>query len=97
MTAAREASMKRSIGWWLAPLMVVNAFAAAPMLEKLEPRGAQRGKAVKLTLVGTGLTSDAEILTSLPGGITALTPPKSEGPRRVGTPISARNPERCGD
>ena len=71
--------MKRSIGWWLAPLMVVNAFAAAPMLEKLEPRGAQRGKAVKLTLVGTGLTSDAEILTSLPGGITALTPPKSEG------------------
>ena len=68
--------MKRSIAWWLAPLMVAHAFAAAPMLEKLEPRGAQRGKAVKLTLIGTGLTSDAEILTSLPAGVTALTPPK---------------------
>ncbi len=71
--------MKRSIAWWLAPLMVAHVFAAAPMLEKLEPRGAQRGKAVKLTLVGTGLTSDAEILTSLPAGVTALTPPKREG------------------
>ena len=71
--------MKRSIGWLPALLMVAHVFAAAPMLERLEPRGAQRGKAVKLTLVGTGLTSEAEILTSLPAGVTPLTPPKREG------------------
>ena len=68
--------MKRSIAWLPAILMTAHAFAAAPLLEKLEPRGAQRGKAVKLTLIGAGLTSDAELLTSLPGGVTALTPPK---------------------
>ena len=55
------------------------AFGAAPMLEQLEPRGAQRGSAVKLTLSGTGLTSDAEILTTLPAGITHLTAPKEKG------------------
>ena len=53
--------------------------AAAPVLERLEPRGGQRGHAVKLSIIGTGLGSNAEILTSLPGGITALTPPKQEG------------------
>ena len=55
------------------------AFGAAPMLEQLEPRGAQRGTAVKLTLIGTGLTSDTEILTTLPAGITHLTAPKEKG------------------
>ena len=61
------------------PNFVPSAFGAAPVLERLEPRGAQRGSAVKLTLSGIGLTSDAEILTTLPAGITHLTAPKEEG------------------
>ena len=60
-------------------LFSLSAFAAAPVLEKLEPRGAQRGTAVKLTLIGAALTSDAEILTTLPAGITRLTAPREEG------------------
>jgi hypothetical protein len=68
--------MIKSLNWLLLPLVISPVFAIAPMLERLEPRGAQRGKAVKLTLIGTGLTSDTEILTTLPGGITALTPSK---------------------
>ena len=71
--------MKRSIGFLPGLLLVAPVFAAAPLLERLEPRGAQRGKAVKLTLIGSGLTSDAEILTSLPAGVSALTPPKRGG------------------
>ncbi len=58
-----------------------QAFAAAPMLEGLEPRGAQRGKAFKLTLIGAGLPADAEIVSPLPASITPLTPPK-QGPRQ---------------
>ena len=63
---------------FLFPLFALSAFAAAPVLEKLEPRGAQRGTAVKLTLIGAALTSDTEILTTLPAGITHLTAPKEE-------------------
>lgn len=68
--------MIKSLNWLLLSLVISPVFATTPMLERLEPRGAQRGKAVKLSLIGIGLTSDAEILTTLPGSITALTPPK---------------------
>jgi hypothetical protein len=66
-----------ALSWTLS--FTPSAFAAAPMLERLEPRGAQRGSAVKLTLTGTGLTYDAEILTTLPAGITHLTASKEKG------------------
>lgn len=50
--------------------------AAAPALLRIEPRGGQRGQAVKLTLVGRGLDENASIETKIPGAVTALSPPK---------------------
>ena len=51
--------------------------AAAPSLTRLEPHGGQRGQAVKLTLIGSGLGDAAEIETKIPGAVTPLSPPKN--------------------
>ena len=51
--------------------------AAAPSLTRLEPRGGQRGQAVKLTLVGRGLGDASEIESRIPGAVTPLSPPKN--------------------
>jgi hypothetical protein len=53
-------------------------FAAAPELTELEPRGAERGKSLTLTLVGTNLAEGAQILSTLPATFTALTPPQDK-------------------
>jgi hypothetical protein len=50
--------------------------AAAPSLTRLEPRGGQRGTAVKLTLIGRDLGDTAEIETKIPGAVTSLAAPK---------------------
>ncbi len=50
--------------------------AAAPSLLRIEPRGGQRGEAVKLTLFGRGLDQEASIETRIPGAVTPLSPPK---------------------
>jgi hypothetical protein len=47
--------------------------AAGPVLTELRPRGAQKGKAVAITLVGTNLDAGAQIITTLPGAFTPLT------------------------
>jgi len=52
------------------------AFAIAPVLEKLEPIGGQRGTAVKLTLVGQGLADRTQVISKIPAGLTPLSPPK---------------------
>jgi len=54
--------------------------AAPPVLRALEPRGAQRGQALKVTLVGDSLQAGAEITTTLPGAFSRLssTPEKGE-------------------
>ncbi len=58
----------------VAALLVCHAmFAAGPLLTGLQPRGAQKGKTVKLTLDGANLDAGAEILTTLPGTFTPLT------------------------
>ena len=49
-------------------------FAAEPVLRRIEPRGAQRGQAVTLNLVGSGLTDTTKILSEIPGALTKLTP-----------------------
>lgn len=49
-------------------------FAAPPVLRALEPRGAQRGQALKVTLVGEFLQPGAEISTNLPGAFSRLAP-----------------------
>ena len=51
-------------------------WAAAPSLVRLEPRGGQRGRAVKLTLIGRGLDEAASIESKIPGAVTSLAPPK---------------------
>ena len=60
--------------------------AAAPLLERLEPRGGQAGTAVKLTLVGEGLDSEVRLDSEIPGALTALAPPKKAS--RVGKELS---------
>src|SRR5690349_16854220 len=54
--------------------------ATPPVLKALEPRGAQRGQALKVTLVGDSLLPGAEISTTLPGTFSRLssTPEKGE-------------------
>jgi hypothetical protein len=49
--------------------------AAPPVLTMLEPWGAQRGKAVTLTITGTGLVEGARIVSTLPAVFTPLSPP----------------------
>ncbi len=61
-------------------LTLAAAASAAPVIRDLSPHGAQRGKTIKITLKGDGLTPGAEIRTTLPAGISRLTPPK-DAPR----------------
>jgi len=53
--------------------------AAPPVLRALEPRGAQRGQALRVTLVGDFLQAGAEITTSLPGAFSRLAPSPEKG------------------
>ena len=46
--------------------------AEAPLLKQMHPPGAQKGSAVTLTLSGTGLGGNLEVLSSLPGSFTPL-------------------------
>jgi hypothetical protein len=61
----------------------LGAFAAAPMLTELEPRGAQRGKSFTLTFVGTDLSEGATVLSNLPATFTPLTPPEEKMARQL--------------
>ena len=54
------------------------ARAAAPLLERLEPRGGQVGTAVKLTLFGQGLDDEIRLDSAVPGALTPLAPPKKQ-------------------
>ena len=57
----------------VAALLLCNAtLAAGPVLTGLQPRGAQKGKTVTLTLLGATLDADAQIITTLPGTFTPL-------------------------
>ena len=47
-------------------LVSIPAHSAGPRLSELRPRGAQR-ELFCLTLVGTGLSEEAQVLTNLPG------------------------------
>ncbi len=53
-----------------------TALAVFPSLKELQPRGAQRGTAFKLALVGSGLTEGLEIRTTLPASFTPLAAPE---------------------
>ena len=60
-------------------VLVASAQAAPPVLRALEPRGAQRGQALKVTLVGDSLQAGAEITTTLPGAFSRLTSSPEKG------------------
>ena len=68
-------------------LVSAPAHSAAPQLSELRPRGAQRGAVFALTLVGTGLSEEAQVLTNLPGTLTRLTPPKDPKRRGLELPL----------
>jgi hypothetical protein len=66
-----------SVGLSLITLLIAaSAQASGPVLKALEPRGGQRGKSLALKLVGEGLSPGAEVITTLPGTLSRLAPPK---------------------
>ena len=68
-------------------LVSIPAYSAGPQLSELRPRGAQRGSVFGLTLVGTGLSEESQVLTNLPGTLTRLTPPKDPTRRGLELPF----------
>jgi len=61
-------------------LVCQAAFAAAPVITELQPRGAERGHAFKLTIVGRDLGTGARVVSTLPATFTALNiPPSADG------------------
>ena len=71
------------IGAWrlflhLGILLILSqlAYASPPVLKRLHPWGAQRGKTQTLTLVGEKLTIGLKVITTLPGTLARLLPPK---------------------
>ena len=60
----------------LGTLFCSTSLAVFPSLKELQPRGAQRGTAFKLTVIGSGLTEGLEIRTTLPASFTPLAAPE---------------------
>ena len=63
-------------------LTALPALATGPELLRLDPPGGRRGSAVKLTVRGYGLDSEAKIHSTLPGSFTALS--AARGGMRMG-------------
>ena len=53
-------------------LVCQAAFAAAPVITDLEPRGAEQGHAFKLTIMGRDLGTGMRIISTLPANFTSL-------------------------
>ncbi len=75
-------------------VLVASAQAAPPVLRALEPRGAQRGQALKVTLVGDSLQAGAEITTTLPGAFSRLTSSPEKGESELPLLLTAKG-RRC--
>src|SRR5204863_8282213 len=60
--------------FWLAMLAAHAAFAAAPVITELKPRGAEIGRPFTLTLVGRNLVEGARVTSTLPASFTLVTP-----------------------
>src|SRR5437773_11304960 len=62
-------------------LIIVSyaAFAAAPLITELQPRGAERGRPFKLTIIGRDLGTGAHISSTLPATFTPLNTPPPDG------------------
>ncbi len=72
-----------------AALVCQAAFAAAPMITDLQPRGVERGHSFKLTISGRNLGTGARISSTLPATFTLLNeapkPESMSGPGRLAT------------
>jgi hypothetical protein len=55
------------------------AFAAAPALTELQPRGAEIGRPFTLTAIGRNLVEGAHVTTTLPATFTPVLPPRIPG------------------
>ncbi|MEJ7607261.1 MAG: hypothetical protein WKF37_13600 [Bryobacteraceae bacterium] len=58
--------------------MAATLYAAAPMITELEPRGAERGKAITLTIAGRDIPEGARISSTLSASFTPLVSSKPE-------------------
>jgi hypothetical protein len=54
-------------------VMCQALIAASPVLTELQPRGAQKGKTLTLTLAGRNLSEGATVITTLAASFTPLT------------------------
>jgi len=52
------------------------AFAGAPVITELQPRGAERGRSFTLTITGRDLAADARIASTLPASFTPVNAPQ---------------------
>ncbi len=71
-------------GQLTALLLCQAAFAAAPVITELQPRGAERGHAFTLTILGRDLPADARIFSTLPASFTLV---KVDAPAMPGRSI----------
>jgi hypothetical protein len=67
----------------LAALAAQAAFAAAPVITELKPRGAEIGRPFTLTLVGRNIGEGTRISSPLPASFTAVTTPPSPSMMRA--------------
>jgi hypothetical protein len=64
----------RKGGWLL--VFSQAAFAGAPVITELQPRGAERGHSFTLTIAGRDLAADARIASTLPASFTPVNVPQ---------------------
>lgn len=68
-----------SMLWVLSSLSATPSLMGEPLIKRLEPSGAQRGQPFQLTLIGTNLTANARIVSTLPATFTSLSHSVAEG------------------
>ncbi|HLK17839.1 MAG TPA: PPC domain-containing protein [Bryobacteraceae bacterium] len=60
-------------------LLTQAAFAGAPMITELQPRGAERGHPFTLAIIGRDLPSDARVFSTMPASFTLVKAPREGG------------------
>ena len=89
----RRNGATRRNGLWLVSVLVCLgtggvSWAAPPVLEAIEPRGAQRGRTVTVALTGRYLRPDARIITTLPARIERVERPADADDLRKRLPFT---------
>lgn len=69
---------------WLLMVAAQAAFAAAPALTELKPRGAEIGRPFTLTVIGRNLIEGATVTSTLPAAFTPVLTPQSPGSMMYG-------------